>query len=222
MFTFLSSIDILIEEIDSMKSWIIFLVGSIISFNSLAQSNVTENLTLVSEIKQNVDPLARNTQLIWQYNKICEALARHKDPRTEVYLDTLETMARASNWDMAMGLYFRAMGRYHDFADDYQPVLEYYQQALDELKYAKGDGKELAFTYVLKGFFLSNSELHQECWKTLEEGLSYARKAKSKNSLCLMLDWFGDYYYFGLDGEIDNKKALDYYLQVNRILPQIS
>lgn len=178
----------------------------------------------LAKLKKITDPIERDTQLIWQYSYVSEELARHKDKRTEAYLDTLRSMVELSDWDNGLGFYYRAMGRYHDFNANNTEALLYYDKAIEAYKPAGGDLRELAFAYVLKGFLLSNSDMNTEAWKVIEEGLPYARNTEYKNSLCLMLDWFGDYYYYGLNdtSEIDIDLALDYYLQVNRILPEIN
>ena len=185
-------------------------------------ADISDLLKRLNEIKAIDDPIARDTQLIWQYNFISEELGRYLDPRAEDYLDTLRMMTDLSDWDNGDGFYYRAVGRYHDFRGNFEEALSYYERAIEAFIPAGGDLKELAFTFVLKGFLLSNSGMQDECWETLERGLPYARQTNYKNSLCLMLDWFGDYYYYGLNDTVNNQLALDYYLQVNEILPQIS
>ena len=129
-------------------------------------------------------------------------------------------MSKQSNWKIAMPFYHRAKGRYHDFRGEFVDALDHYSKAIEGYKVS--EGSEIAFAYVLKGFLLSNSDLHSRCIEVFEEDLPYARAAKSKNSLCLMLDWYGDYYFYGLDSIVDNEKALEYYMQVKEILPQIN
>ncbi len=176
----------------------------------------------IQEKKSIDDPIARDSQLIWQYNYTIEELARTQDERVAAYVDTLRERAMSSSWPSAMAFYHRAMGRMHDFRGEFANALEHYDQAIQYYADANGELKEYAFTYVLKAFLLSNAGYYPECMATIEEGLPIARAAKGKNSLCLMLDWYGDYYYYGMGGEVDNMKALSYYKQVNEILPQIS
>ncbi len=203
---------------------IIFLTLLTIGFCQAqsVHSDITTYVDKLQLVKEIQDPVDRDTQLIWQYNYISEELARNLDPRTEAYLDTLRLMSELTPWDNARGFYYRAMGRYSDFQGNFSEALSFYDMAINAFKPAGGDLKELAFTYVLKGFLLSNSEMYQECIKTLKEGIPYASETNYKNSLCLMLDWFGDYYYYGLEDSINNEIALDYYLQVNQILPFIT
>lgn len=183
-----------------------------------------EYIKRLNKQKSIVDPIERDTQLIWHYNYVSENLSRYMDPRAEAYLDTLFELANKTNWKSGIPFYHRAKGRYHDFRGEPAEALVHYTDAIEGFKLAKGNLKELAFSYVLKGFLLSNSDMHYKCMEVFEEGLPYARAAVGKNSLCLMLDWFGDLYFYGLDssGVADNEKALDYYMQVNKILPQIS
>ncbi|MEL6123220.1 MAG: sensor histidine kinase, partial [Bacteroidota bacterium] len=186
------------------------------------QTDISQLERQLEEKKRLPDPIDRDSQVIWQYNYIIETLARSQDSRTELFLDTMQLLIADSEWQSASGMYQRAQGRYHDFRGEFSEALESYSDAIDELKPASGKLQELAFAYVLKAFLLSNSELYEECKSTIQEGLPYARAANGKNSLCLMLDWYGDYYYYGLDGNRDNQKALDYYLQVQDLLPEIS
>ena len=183
---------------------------------------ISPHLINLAEKKQLSDPIDRDTQLIWQYNIIIETLARTQDPRTEKYLDTLLQLSITSNWPSARAYYFRAKGRNHEFKSELAMALEYYDKAIETFKPANGNLRELAFSYVLKVFLLSNTGLFDEAKKTILEALPYAQKAKGKNSLCFLLDWYGDYYYYGLEDIVDNEKALEYYLQVNKILPQIT
>ena len=186
------------------------------------QVDVSGQLLRLQEIRNIPDPIDRDTQEIWMLSFISEELGRFKDPRTELYLDTLLVLANHSNWPSGLAFYERAKGRYYDFKGNFEKALEHYSRAIELYKPARGELKELAFAYVLKGFLLSNADLNKECWEVLEEGLPYARRAKGKNSLCFILDWFGDYYFYGLDGDKDDEMALSYYQQVQEILPQIS
>ena len=100
------------------------------------------------------------------------------------HLGVLKTLVENTDWDNGLGFYYRAMGRYYDFSNtDGDKALEYYQRAIDAYKPAGGDYKELAFTYVLKGFFLSNSGLHDKTFPVFEEGIKYARQTKYKKNL---------------------------------------
>ncbi len=201
-----------------------FIIVFSIAFYSIgigADEN-DHSIKKLNEKKRIEDPIERDTQLIWQYNYIVENLSRNMDARTNAYMDTLLQLAETSSWTSAMPFYYRAKGRYHDFRGDSAEALDYYTKSIEGYKVANGDLKELAFSYVLKGFLLSNSDLNEKTLEVFEEGLPYARAAKGKNSLCLILDWYGDYYFYGLDSIYDNEKALDYYLQVKEILPQIN
>lgn len=185
-------------------------------------TGIDDYILRLNKTKLLEDHIDRDTQLIWHYNYVSEDLSRYMDPRAEAYLDTLLELSENSDWKSAMPFYYRAMGRYHDFRGDATEALDYYTKAIEGFKVANGNLKELAFSYVLKGFLLSNSELNDRTMEVFKEGIPYARAAKGKNSLCLMLDWYGDYYYYGLDSITDNQKALGYYLQVQEILPQIN
>lgn len=204
-----------------MKASLIALILAITTFSFAGTSDISSQLRNLDNAKSLSDPIARDTQMIYQYNKIIEELSRNIDPRTEAYVDTLRQMAELSTWESALGFYYRGLGRMHDFKGEFEEALLYYEKAIVAFKPTSTDKKEIAFTYVLKGFLLQNSELYQECWKTLKEGLPYARQTKYKNSLCLMLDWFGDYYYYGMETSVDNESALEYYLQVEELLPSI-
>lgn len=204
-----------------MRTSLILVLIAIASICQAGTSDISSQLKRLDQAKQLSDPIDRDTQMIYQLNKIVEELSRHIDPRSEAYIDTLRQMSEFSTWDSAMGFYYRGLGRYHDYKGEYEEALLYYEKAILAFKPTSTDKKEIAFTYVLKGFLLQNSELFQECWKTLEEGLPYARQTEYKNSLCLMLDWFGDYYYYGMESSPNNELALDYYLQVEELLPMI-
>ncbi len=168
------------------------------------------------------DPVQRDTQVIWHYNFLIESLASQLDPRALLYLDTLYTITKKSTWPSAMAFYHRARGKYHDTRGEFTKALEHYSDAV--LLYDKAGGvlKERAYSYVLKGFLLSNSNLHDECRQVFDIALPIAKMAEGKNSLSLILDWYGDCFYYGLGREINLDSALYYYLRVNEILPSIS
>jgi len=199
----------------------IFIGHSVVSLGSINPA-IEPYLEKVKKAKNLEDPIERDSILVWSYGQLCDEIFRINDSNSLSYLDTLDALSEASQWPNARGIYYRGVGRYYDFRGEHEEALEYYDKAISALKPGHGDLKELAFTYVLKGFLLSNSGLQQECKKVMQEGLPYAKKAKSKNSQCFMLDWYGDYYYYGLDDTIDYKKALYYYKQVEEILPQIN
>jgi len=209
-----------------MKRYYLLIVMIIVCAHTQAQTyghdDLSQYLTPLNEKRLLADPIDRDTQVIWQFNYIAEELARTQDPRTDAYIDTLKFIADTSNWKSAQAFYHRAVARQHDFKGEFAPALESYTKAIEIYKTAHGRLQELAFTYVLKGFLLSNAELYEEAREVLNEGLPYARRAKGKNPLCLILDWFGDIEYYGLQGEKNNEKALEYYLQVQEILPQIN
>ena len=189
---------------------------------SQGSTEIDKYLQLVAENRLVEDPIERDTLVLWNYASICEEMARVQDPRTLAYLDTLTKMSLASKWPTARGFYYRAYGRYHDFRGETTQALDYYDKAIKALEANNGNTAQIAFTYVLKGFLLSNSGFHLECRKVLKQGMPYAQKTHLKNSLCLMIDWMGDYYYYGVNDTVDYNKALFYYKQVEEILPQIS
>lgn len=202
---------------------ITFLILCLAISTTASNVNVPQTyLDRVANAKALDDPLDRDSMLVWSYGQYCDELARVQDDQTMACLDSLAILASSSKWPNARGIYLRGLGRYHDFRGETEKALKYYDDAIKALKPGHGDLKELAFAYVLKGFLLSNSGLQLACRKVFKEGIPYAKKAKSKNSLCFMLDWEGDYYYYGLNDTVDYAKALHYYKQVEELLPQIN
>lgn len=147
---------------------------------------------------------------------------RSGDDKADLYLDSLKLLIDQTESSMIKGYYYRAIGRKNDFSGDRATALENYDQAIEMFNAAGGDQTDLAFSYVLKAFVLNNTMQYQACLEVIEEGLPLARKARSKNSLCFMLDFMGDYHFYEDYDNLDYTKALSYYKQVEEVLDQIS
>lgn len=164
--------------------------------------------------------VGRDTTIWLTTNLLTERLCNQHDPRAEAYKDTLKNMLTRLPWAKGQGLYWRAIGKWHDANGQYKPALTAYLTAIDSLKKAGGDTHELTYAYILAAFVLSNNGQTATCQQLLRVALPLARHDRNTNNLCWILDYYGDYNYYEKFGVRNYRKALSYYLAVEKLLPR--
>ena len=165
----------------------------------------------------------RDSALAFGYNYMAEAYSGQRDSLALLYIDSLKQLIRSPyRWNKTEGLFYRAQGKYHDRRGEFEGALENYSMAIESFE-KNGDQSELlAYTYILKAFVLNNNGLKEACRETLEQIRPLAEKLPNKNYLAWILDAYGDHYFYSSFGQVDYPKALEYYLQVESILPQVT
>lgn len=165
--------------------------------------------------------LQKDSALVYAYNYLAEAYSGQKDSLALNYIDSIHQKLSVSRWDKTEGLYYRALGKYHDRRGEFEQALNNYTLAIESLE-KNGDQSDLiAYAYILKAFVLNNNGLIEDCNKTLEQIRPLAEKLQNKNYLAWILDAYGDHAFYSAFGHQDFQKALDYYLQVEALLPQV-
>jgi len=160
-------------------------------------------------------------QLAYQYNFIGEDYAQSVDSTADNYIDSIRQLQKKFPSPLTNAYLERLKGRRFDLSGDKATGIGHYQNAIEHFKLSDQDPSDLAFTYVILGFALNNSDQADKAMEVLNEGLPYAKDAEGKNSLAFILDYFGDvHFYDGYDG-IDYEVALDYYKQVEELFDTI-
>ena len=174
-------------------------------------------------LKANALPasVTKDSALTYGYNYLAEAYAGSADSLSLLYIDSLQLLLAVSTWKKTEGLLLRARGKYHDRRGEFEDALDYYTQAIDYFKRIGDRTDHIAYTYILKAFVLNNNGMSEGCEATLNEVRPLAEQLPNKNFLAWILDWYGDRHFYSAFGEQDFPKALQYYLQVEALLPQV-
>lgn len=197
----------------------LYLIG--LSFKGIAQNPSLD--TLVNQIqtlsKQN-HSFQRDTLIIGKLSLLTERTVNLSDKRADGLLDSLRRFTHKTNWLKGKGLYMRALGKKQDRNGNYTEALKLYSKAIETLTKAGGDPYDLCYTYILTGFVLNNNGRTDKCIEYMEKALPLAKMTYNTNNLCWILDFYGDYNYYENFGIKNYRKALSYYLQVEKLLPR--
>ncbi len=187
----------------------------------ILSQGIDSTLARLHEIHKQPSSPQRDSALIYQYSYLAEAYSGQNDSTALLYIDSLKQNLNTSSWNKTEGLYLRAVGKYHDRRGEFEQALSFYTQAIESLE-KNGDQSELlAYAYILKAFVLNNNGLENDCYQTLEKIRPLAEKLPNKNYLAWILDCYGDHLFYSSFGHQDFQKALEYYLQVEALLPQV-
>ena len=177
-------------------------------------------LTKLVRLRQQPASVRRDTTIWLTTSLLAERLCNQHDPRAVAYTDSLRGLLLGLPWAKGEGLLWRAVGKGHDAAGQYQSALSAYMRAATLLEKAGGDTYELAYTYILIAFILNNNNQTPACIRWLEKARPLAIKSLNTNNICWILDFYGDYNFYEKWGIRNYKKALGYYLAVERLLPR--
>ena len=150
----------------------------------------------IDEARQLSKGLLKDSILIHNYNYLAEAFAHRDGEVTQRYIDTLNQLRQQSKWPKAEGLYYRALGKYHDRRGDFEEALDYYTRSIEALEEANDRSDYIAYTSILKAFVLNNNGLPDACEEELEKIRPIAEKLENKNYLAWIIDAFGDHYFY--------------------------
>lgn len=180
-----------------------------------------EAIRALKEIHTWEESIKKDSALSFQYNFLAEGYSGKDDSLAQIYIDSLYLLLPASKWNKTEGLWWRAKGKYHDRRGEFQEALDDYSHAITSFEKNKDQSDLLAYTYILKAFVLNNNGLQDECNQTLEQIRPLAEKLPNKNFLAWILDCYGDHYFYSSFGHQDFQKALEFYKQVEALLPQV-
>jgi tetratricopeptide (TPR) repeat protein len=175
----------------------------------------------IATIRHTGPSLTRDSILIHNYNFLAEAYSGKDDSLAKHYIDTLAQLRQTSAWNKTEGLYHRALGKYHDRRGEFEKALNEYSLAIESFEKVGDESDYIVYANILKAFVLNNNGLHETALDQLTAVRPLAEKLENKNSLAWIIDAFGDYYFYSSFGHMDYRKALEYYLQVEAILPQV-
>lgn len=175
----------------------------------------------IAAVRMSASSLIRDSILIHNYSFLAEANSGRDDSLAQRYIDTLAQLKATTTWKKAEGLYYRAMGKYHDRRGEFEQALNAYSLAIESFERAGDQSDYLVYASILKAFVLSNNGLHENALDQLNAIRPLAEKLENKNSLAWIIDAYGDYYFYSSFGHQDINKALQYYLEVEAILPGV-
>lgn len=192
-------------------------------YNTTADGQVIDSILLLLQKTHSLpSSFKKDSALIYQYDYLAEAYAGQNDSLSLLYIDSIRQRLTTSLWNKTEGLYFRAIGKYHDRRGEFEEALNNYTQAIESLEKNGDQSGLVAFAYVLKAFVLNNNGMQDACNATLEKIRPLAEKLANKNCLAWILDCYGDHYFYPAFHQQDFNKALAYYLQVEALLPQVT
>jgi len=165
--------------------------------------------------------LQKDSALSFCYNYLAEAYSGQQDSLARLYIDSLEQLSVKTTWTKTQGLLLRAKGKYHDRRGEFEQALDAYSQAIDFFKTRHDQSDFIAYTYILKAFVLNNNGLQEACAQTLEEIRPLASRLPNKNYLAWIIDFYGDQNFYSAYGKQDYRKAIEYYLEVEKLLPDV-
>ena len=191
-------------------------------FSVLKAEGIDETLSTLRATHALPSSLKKDSALIFQYNDLAEAYSGANDSLALLYIDSIKQRLSSSKWNKSEGLYLRAQGKFHDRRGEYDQALDFYTQAIGSFEKYGDQTELLAYTYILKAFVLNNNGLQDACTEHLEKIRPLAEKLENKNYLAWILDAYGDHLFYSSFGQQDFQKALEYYLQVEALLPQVT
>ena len=201
------------------------LCGIVIIFLLCISSGNSQGIdnAIASLKEQRFQPASelRDSILIHNYNYLAEAYSGRKDSLALLYIDSISQLLRPTNWSKATGLYHRAQGKYHDRRGEFQNALDAYTKSIEAFEAAGDKSDYIAYAGILKAFVLNNNGLPDECERELDKIRPIAEQLENKNYLAWIIDAFGDHYFYSSFGKQDINKALEYYKEVEAILPQV-
>lgn len=197
----------------------LFLIS--LSFEGFAQNPSLDSLiTQIQSLTEQSQTFQRDTLIIERLSLLTERTVNQADKRADSLLDSLRRFTSKTNWLKGKGLYLRASGKKQDRNGNYTEALRLYSKAIETLIKTEGDPSDLCYTYILTGFVLNNNGRPDKCIEYMEKALPLAKITYNTNNLCWILDYYGDYNYYDNFGIKNYKKALSYYLQVEKLLPR--
>lgn len=160
----------------------------------------------------------RDTNVIQHYAAYVVYQINDGVPAAAEMLDTLVSLTASSDWPRAYGIQKRVEARYYERQGDMDHGLQLYNQAIDTLRNAGPSYQDLSTALIGSGFVLLNSQLHEEAFKTLQEGYQYAKSSGHLNNQLLTLNFFGDFYYYSAFRQENFDSALFYYQATENLI----
>ena len=193
--------------------WVLLLVPA----TAHAQNPTLDSLITRQEVlRQQPTSRHRDTLMVENQSLLTERLCNVSDPRVPAYLDSLRELTEKVKWKTGDGLYQRAIGKSYDVRGKHTEALEAYSRAIELMKAGGSNPYHLSYTYVLAAFVLRNSGMQERCQEYLEKARPLAERLEDTNNLGWILNYYGDYHY-----ERGNyPKALEYYQQIEKLLPR--
>jgi signal transduction histidine kinase len=197
----------------------LLLIG--LSLKGFAQNPSLDSLiSQIALLNKTPQSFQRDTLIIGKLSLLTERTINLADKRADGLLDSLGRFTQKVKWLKGKGLYYRASGKKQDRNGNYTEALKLYSKAIETLLKVVGDPYDLCYTYILTGFVLNNNGRPDKCIEYMEKALPLAKMTHNTNNLCWILDFYGDYNYYDNFGIKNYRKALSYYLQVEKLLPR--
>lgn len=165
--------------------------------------------------------IPKDSALSFAYNYLAEGYSGQQDSLAQLYIDSLAYLLPVSTWPKTEGHLLRARGKYHDRRGEFQEALDAYSGAISFFESIHDQTELLAYTYILKAFVLNNNGMQDACYETLEKIRPLAERLPNKNYLAWIIDCYGDHHFYSAYGRQDFRKALGYYQDVEKLLPEV-
>lgn len=189
---------------------------------SVISQGMDKALTDIEEYRNTPQSLERDSVLIHAYNYLAEGYSGSNDNLAQAYIDTLKYLKEDTKWRPAEGLYLRALGKYHDRRGEFDLALDAYSQAIRAFESYGDQSAYIVYAYILKAFVLNNNGLHDQCFEQLKVVQPLAEQLENKDYLAWIIDFFGDYNFYSAFGQMNYPRALQYYLEVEKLLPEVN
>lgn len=193
----------------------LLLTSSVIPVFSQGADSLYQKYIASNQLENRIQ---RDTMSIRDYATYAIYRINDDTPSSQALLDSLELMAADSNWPKAYGVFMRAQARYFDRMGDMDRAMNAYNLAIDSLRKAGPDYRDLSTALIGSGFVLLNTGLYPEALKTLREGYQFARVSGYLKNQLQCLNFFGDYYYYSAFGQEQFDSALYYYTLTDSVL----
>jgi two-component system, NarL family, sensor kinase len=197
--------------------WGLVCVLLLVPVTTRAQNPALDSLLIRQEVLRRQQPSRHlDTLMVENLSLLTERLCNVSDPRVPAYLDSLRELTEKVNWKTGNGLYQRAIGKSYDVRGKHTEALEAYSRAIELMKAGGSNPYHLSYTYVLAAFVLRNNGMQGRCMEYLEKARPLAEKLEDTNNLGWILNYYGDYNY----EQGNYPKALEYYQQIENLLPR--
>ncbi|MGR3810356.1 tetratricopeptide repeat-containing sensor histidine kinase [Jiulongibacter sp. NS-SX5] len=200
--------------------WVI--LGSAISSDLSAETGYSRDSlrTAISILQTQDQNKNRDSLLSIYHNELIEKLNYGGLPEVDEALGDFEKAQKGFIWPVSEAFLLRAKARINEKKGDYLKAIDQYHRAVELMQNQNYTGEHLAYTYVLLAYCVLNNGDADEAWELFETSTKYSREVEDKSILIWALDFFGDNTLFRAKELSDYEKALDYYKQVEQLLPE--
>ncbi|RLD19359.1 MAG: hypothetical protein DRI69_08560, partial [Bacteroidetes bacterium] len=203
-----------------MALYCVIVTGDVVAQTD--QEYIDRALEDISKVIDNPQSIERDSILIYNYYFLSEKYRGRDEDTTKEYISRIDAFRGQTEWPKVEGLYYRAVGRLFDQQGRFPDALDAYSHAIEAFEAVGDQTQYICYVYIYKAFVLLNTGLYKECEAQLKIIEPVAEKLENKDCLAYILDAYGDLNYYPAFGRMDYEKALEYYLEVEKLLPYVT